>query len=107
SMHGEVTLKGDKFHIALLDKDKRPVKLADQSLTANGGPTGKAAKLAVEKEGDHFIMPAVKSGEWVIVQFKENAKPKAVTARFEYNTSPCPECKKAEWLCACEATEKK
>ncbi len=107
TMHGEVTVKGGKFHIAVLDKAMKPVALADQTLTANGGPTGKAAKLAVEKSGDHFVVPMVKSGEWLIVQFKENAKAKAITARMQYDTAACPKCKGEEWLCVCSAEKKK
>src|SRR5436190_9330470 len=62
SMHGEVSMKEGKFHIAVLDKDMKPVALAEQTLTASGGPSGKAAKLEVTKEGDHFVVPAVKKG---------------------------------------------
>jgi hypothetical protein len=100
--HGEVTLKDGKFHIAVLDKDLKPVALGEQTITANGGPTGKAAKLEVTKDGNRFVVPAVKKGEWLILQFKENAKAKAVTARLEYNTSICPGCKAEEWICKCK-----
>ncbi len=107
TVHGEVILKGGKFQIAVLDKDMKPVALAEQTLTASGGPTGKAEKLAVEKTGDRFVLPLLKSGDWLIVQFKENAKAKAVTARLQYDTNPCPKCKGPEWLCACAAEEAK
>ena len=103
TVHGEVTVKGGKFHIAVLDKAMKPVALGEQTLTANGGPTGKAEKLAVEKSGDRFVLPLLKSGDWLIVQFKENAKAKAVTARLQYDTSACPKCKAEEWLCVCAA----
>jgi hypothetical protein len=106
--HGEVTLKDGKFHIAVLDKDEKTVALGEQMLTASGGPSGKAAKLEVTKEGDHFVIPTVKKGEWLILQFKENAKAKAVTARFEYDTSICSKCQAEEWVCKCgERQEKK
>ena len=101
TMHGEVTVKDGKFLIALLDKDMKPVALAGQALTANGGPTGKAEKLAVEKSGNAFVVPIVKSGDWLILQFKENAKAKAITARLQYDTAKCGECKAEEWLCTC------
>jgi hypothetical protein len=100
--HGEVTVKGGKFHIAVLDKNMKPVEIADQTLTATGGPSGKAAKLTVEKADGKFVVPVVKDGEWLILQFKENAKAKAVTARLQYDTSECEKCKAAEWLCKCE-----
>jgi hypothetical protein len=108
SMHGEVVLQGDKFHIALLDKDMKPVAIGEQTLVATGGATGKPQKLAVEKTGDKFVLPVVKNGEWLILQFKQNAQSKAITARFQYDTAACPTCKNAEWLCKCaEKGEKK
>lgn len=107
TMHGEVTVKDGKFHIAVLDKAMKPVKLEAQTLTASGGPSGKAAKMEVTKDGDQFVIPTVKAGEWLIVQFKPDAKAKAVTARLQYDTSECAKCKAAEWLCACSATSPK
>ena len=107
TMHGEVVLKGDKFHIALFDKDMKPVALGDQTLTATGGASGKPEKLAVEKADGQFVVPVVKNGEWLIVQFKETAKAKAITARLQYDTAVCGECKAAEWLCKCSAKDEK
>jgi hypothetical protein len=107
SMHGEVTVKDGKFVIAVLDKAMKPVALAEQTLTATGSTGIKAEKLTVEKAGNHFVVPLVKSGEWLIVQFKENAKAKAITARLQYDTNACPKCKGPEWLCACAAKEAK
>jgi hypothetical protein len=107
TMQGEVTVKDGKFHIAVLDKDQKPVALSEQTLTANGGPSGKPEKLTVEKEGDHFVVPTVKPGEWLIVQFKENAKAKAVTARLHYDTAICSKCKAEEWICKCDQDKKK
>ena len=105
--HGEVTVKDGKFEIVVLGKDKKPVALDEQTITANGGPTGKAEKLAVEKVGGKFVIPAVKPGEWLILQYKDNAKAKAVTARLQYDTATCSKCKAAEWLCKCGAEEEK
>ncbi|MFN0130372.1 MAG: hypothetical protein ACKV19_27230 [Verrucomicrobiales bacterium] len=107
SVHGEVTLKDGKFHIALLDKDMKPVAVKDQSITATGGTRQKPEKLAVEKTEAGFVVPAVQPGQWLIVQFKENAKAKAVTARMEYNTENCDACDSPEWLCQCELKKKK
>jgi hypothetical protein len=101
TMHGEVTVKDGKFVVALFDKDKKPVAVADQTLTASGGPSNKAAKLTVEKADGKFVIPAVKDGEWLILQFKENAKAKAVTARMQYDTGECEKCKAPEWICKC------
>ena len=108
TMHGEVTVKGGKFHIALLDKDLKPVALAAQSLTATTGDRKSPQKLAVEKTAKGFVLPEVKAGEWLILQYKNSPDAKAITARMEYNTSICEECKAAEWLCKCKpGAEKK
>ena len=107
TMHGEVTVKGDKFHIALLDKDKKPVAMAEQTLTATTGERDKPVKLVVEKDAKGFVVPVVKAGEWLILQYKDTPKAKAVTARLEYNTSECEACKKAEWLCECKPDAEK
>ena len=107
TMHGEVTVKDGKFHVALLDKDMKPVALGEQTLTASGGPTNKAEKLAVEKAGGKFVVPAVKSGEWLILQYKDSANAKAITARMQYDTAICSACKEPEWLCKCDANAAK
>ena len=107
TMHGEVTVKEGKFNIALLDKDLKPVKVEAQSLTATGGTREKPAKLEVTKTETGFSVPVVKDGEWLIVQYKDTAKSKAVTARLHYDTGICDGCKKAEWLCECKEEEPK
>lgn len=106
SMHGEVTVKGGKFQIALLDKDKKPVKLAQQSLTATGGTREKPEKLTVEKTATGFTVPLVAEKQWLILQYKETPVAKAITARLQYDTGACGECKKPEWLCACGSKKK-
>jgi nitrogen fixation protein FixH len=107
-MHGEVTVKDGKFHISLLDEAMKPVALTNQTLTVTAGDRANPEKLEVEKEGEHFVAPTVKDGQWVILQFRADAAAKPITARFQYETSVCGECSKAEWLCSCAAeTEKK
>lgn len=107
TMHGEVTVKDGKFAIALLDKDMKPVKVEAQSLTATSAASdrGKATKLEVTRTETGFSVPVVKDGEWLIVQYKDTAKSKAVTARLNYDTGICDGCKKAEWLCECKEEE--
>lgn len=107
SMHGEVIFKDNQFHIALLDKDMKPAALADQELTATSGERAKPEKLVVEKKDGKFIVPAVKAGDWIIFQYKENAKTKAITARLQYDPTICGTCKGPEWLCKCAAKEGK
>jgi uncharacterized glyoxalase superfamily protein PhnB len=105
TMHGEVTVKGSTFHIAVLDKDMKPVAIDSQTLTATTGDRDNPTKLQVTKDATGFIVPAVKAGDWLIVQFKLSPDTKAITARMEYNTSNCGECSSPEWLCKCKKAE--
>ncbi len=107
TMHGEILVKGDKFHIALFGKDMTPVVMAAQTLTATIGDRTKPQKLTVEKDARGFVLPVVKAGEWLILQYKNTPESKAITARFEYNTAICEECQAAEWLCKCKPEEEK
>ncbi len=102
TLHGEVTPKDGKLHIALLDKDLKPVEVADQSITATAGTRQKPVKLDVAKDDKGFTLPAPESGQWLIIQFREGPDSKPVTARFEFDATVCGECKSPEWLCSCE-----
>ena len=102
----EVTVKDGKFNIAVLDKDKKPVAVAAQTLTATGGNASKPVKLEVTKTEAGFSVPVVKAGEWLILQYKETGKAKAVTARLNYDTSNCDACDSPEWICKCAANKK-
>ncbi len=105
--HAEVTVKDGKFLIAILDKDLKPVKVVDQTLTATTGTGKNPVKLEVTKTEKGFEVPVVKDGAWLIVQFKETAKSKAVTARFEYDTENCDKCNNPEWICKCSSGKDK
>jgi hypothetical protein len=108
TMHGEVTLKDGLFHIAVLDKDMKVVTVAEQTLSAVTGDRSKPQKLDVSKTPAGFTLPVIKPGDWLILQFRPSPAAKAVTARMEYNTDICGDCKAAEWLCACKpAADKK
>jgi hypothetical protein len=107
TMHGEVTVKAGKFHIALLDKDMKPVAAAAQVLSATTGDRAAPQKLAVEKSVTGFSMPEVKAGEWLILQYRNSAGEKPITVRFHYNTEKCGECGSAEWLCKCKPEDEK
>jgi len=102
TMHGEVTVKGDKFHITLLDKDMKPVAPDQQVLTASTGDRDKPTKLTVEKDAKGFVVPVVAKGQWLIVQYKDSPKGKTITARMHYDTAICDGCDKAEWVCECK-----
>jgi hypothetical protein len=102
TMHGEVTEKDGKLHIALLDKDMKPVKPDAQSLTATAGTREKPLKLEVTKSESGFTIPAPTEGEWIILQYKDTADGKNITARMHYDVKTCDPCKQPEWRCACE-----
>jgi hypothetical protein len=101
TMHGEVTEKDGKLHIALLDKDMKPVKAEAQSLTATAGTRQAPVKLEVAKDETGFTVPVPKEGEWLIMQYKETESGKAITARLHYDTGKCAPCGNPEWRCAC------
>lgn len=101
TMHGEVTEKDGKLHIALLDKDMKPVKVDAQSLTATAGTRAKPVKLEVTNSESGFTIPLPGAGEWLILQFKDGTDAKTITARLLYDTSNCAPCKSPEWRCAC------
>jgi hypothetical protein len=107
TMHGEVTVKEGKFHIALLDKDMKPVAVAAQTLTASTGDRAKPVKLEVAKAATGFSLPVVSEGAWLILQFRNGPEGKPITARMEYNTATCDGCKEPEWLCKCEPEKEK
>lgn len=102
TMHGEVTEKDGKLHIALLDKDMKPVVVAAQDITATAGTREAPEKVVVEKTDKDFVLPAPAAGQWIIFQYKATADTKAVIARLHYNISVCGPCKQPEWRCACK-----
>lgn len=106
TMHGEVTVADGKFHIAVLDKNMKQAVMKEQTLTAITGDREKPVRLEVTKTAKGFAIPIVKTGEWLIVQYKETPKSKAVTARMEYNTANCDGCGSPEWLCKCKPEKK-
>ena len=102
TLHGEVIVKDGHFHIALLDKDKKPIALAGQTLTATTGTVLLPEKLEVKADAKGFVLPVAKAGDWIIFRFKSSPEAKAVTARLHYDTSNCDGCQSPEWLCACK-----
>ena len=103
TLHGEVTAKEDKLHIAVLDKDMKPVKVEAQTLSATAGTRDKPVKLEVTKTESGFTLTAPKSGEWLIVQYKDSDSAKAITARMHFDNKKCGTCESVEWLCSCGA----
>jgi hypothetical protein len=98
----EFNVKDGKLHITLLDKDLKPIALAEQTLTITTGERGNAKKLEVSKAGNNFTA-ALPAGEdfWCVFQLKETKAAKSITFRVHYRAEICAECKKAEWRCIC------
>ena len=103
SMHGEVTEKDGKLLIALLDKDMKLVKPDAHILTATSGTREQPVKMEITKDETGFTLSAPKAGEWLIIQYKETADSKPITARLHYDTKVCAPCGNPEWRCACAA----
>ncbi len=101
TMHGEVTAVDGKLQIAVLDKDMKPVKVEAQSVTATGGTREKPVKLEVTTSEIGFTIVAPKDGEWLILQYKDSASAKPITARMHFNEKQCAPCGNPEWRCAC------
>ena len=107
TMHGEVTLKEGQFHIALLDKDMKPVVIDKQTLAATSGDRSNPQKLTVEVKDKHFVFPALKGDDYhLIFQFKPAPDAKAITARLHYDAANCSACNSPEWLCKCKEEKK-
>ena len=105
TMHGEVIEKEGKLHVALLDKDMKPVKIETQALTATAGQRNNPTKLEVTVQNDAFTLAAPTEGDWLILQFKASADTKAITARLHYDTKKCEPCSNPEWRCGCTEKE--
>jgi hypothetical protein len=105
TMHGEVVLKEDKLHIALLDKDMKPVKVESQSLSATAGTRQKPVKLETTPIEGGFSLSAPGDGEWLILQYKATPDAKPITARLHFETKNCAPCSQPEWRCACASKE--
>lgn len=85
-----VVNKEDRAEIALLDKDRKPIALGEHAVVVTAGPRASAKKLTIEKQGDAFLTEKVPAGApyTVVIQIKEKANGKSLTARVNYNPSP-------------------
>jgi hypothetical protein len=105
TLHAEVTQKDAKLHIALLDKDMKPVKVESQSLSATAGTRQKPVKLETTPIEGGFSLSAPGDGEWLILQYKATPDAKPITARLHFETKNCAPCSQPEWRCACASKE--
>jgi hypothetical protein len=101
TLHGEVTATDGGLRIALLDKDMKPVLVEARAITATAGTREAPVKLEVTKTESHFTIAAPKDGEWLILQYKDSASAKPITARVHFNEKTCAPCGNPEWRCGC------
>jgi hypothetical protein len=98
----EVVVKEGQIVVGLFDKGGKPIALETQALTITAGERNAPKKLDVAKKANSFTAPLPAGDDfWAIFQLRETPAKKAHTFRIHYQTKPCPECKKPEWLCSC------
>lgn len=103
ALKGEVLVKGDQFHLTLLDRQQKAMPVTTQTLTAHSRSNViSSTQLAVVKASQGFTFPLASSGAWIVLQCRPIAEAKPCTIRFAYDTSTCSGCQKAEWLCCCK-----
>ncbi len=105
SHHAEFVVGKDRMvTVFFYDHDMKPVEAAAQSITGIAeAPAGKT-KLEFKKSGNAFVSTAALppgDGYNVVLQIK-TADSKVKNFRILLNLKLCPECKLAEYACACE-----
>lgn len=85
-----IVKKEGRAEVSLLDKDRQPIKLAEQSLSITAGPRAEAKKLTIEKQGTKFLTDKVPDGApyTMVLQLKEAQDAKAITLRLNYDITP-------------------
>ncbi len=110
--HAEfVVTTGKKVEVRFLDEAGKVIAPAGQVVTVTMGERANPTKLAFAQEGDKLVSDKViPDGKElpVVLQIRAKEGEKAVTEKFNLNLATCPECKLAEYACACDhAAEKK
>jgi hypothetical protein len=79
-----------KAEISLLDKDRKPITLDQQTLSVTAGPRSGAKKLIAEKQGAKFVTDKVPDGApyTIVMQLKESADAKPIVLRLNYDPEP-------------------
>jgi hypothetical protein len=100
--NAEFNVRDGRVYITLLDKDLKPIALANQSLTLTAGQRGSAQKVEVTREGNDFVATLPKGEDhWCIFQLRQSKTGKPITFRVHYLSAVCADCKKPEWHCTC------
>jgi hypothetical protein len=105
TLHAEVTQKAKNLHLALLDKEMKPVAVDAQIITATAGTRQQPVKLEVTRDANGFTFQAPGEKEWLIIRYQANPESKPITARLEFDNSTCAPCASPEWRCACADEE--
>lgn len=82
--------KEGRAEISLLDKDRKPITLGQQSLTMTAGSRSDAKKFVAEKQGAKFVTDKLPDGApyTVVLQLKETSDAKSITLRLNYDLTP-------------------
>lgn len=105
--HAEFFVTKDrKVRITFLDKDNKPIAVADQKVTLICGDRKAPTKLTLKKEADAKSLlsdGALPEGNNIptIVTFKMTPDGKNIRAKFSLNLDDCPSCDYKEYACTC------
>lgn len=82
--------KDGRAEISLLDKDRKPIALDQQTLNITAGPRSDAKRLTVEKQGAKFVTDKIPDGApyTIVMQIRESASAKSITLRLNYDPKP-------------------
>ena len=103
--HAEFLVNPEKkLEIRFLDAACKVIAPAAQVVTVTMGDRAAPTKLAFTKDGDKLVSDKViPEGKElpVVLQIKSTPDAKMVSAKFNLNLSPCPDCKVPEYACDC------
>ena len=103
--HAEFLVNPEKkLEVRFLDATGKVIAPAAQVVTVTMGDRAAPTKLAFTKDGDKLVSDKViPEGKElpVVVQIKSTPDAKTVSAKFNLNLSPCPDCKVPEYACDC------
>ncbi len=104
--HAEFFVLPDrKVQITFIDEDGKPLAPAGQVVTVTAGDRQAPTRLTFALAGNVLVSSAaLPAGDDfpTVVQIKATPEAKAVVEKFNLDLSTCPDCKKAEYGCACE-----
>ena len=99
--------KDRKVRITFLDKNNKPIPVADQKVSIICGDRKAPTKLTLKKEaGGSFMLSDTQLPKGnnipTIVTFKITSAGEKIRSKFNLNLSECPNCDHKEYACTCE-----